>query len=322
MSQKQTVRFVAEVGALANQAIRYLVPVVLIFVAAHHLVIHIHMGRIAEAGADGIYIWGDSRTYRGIDGARIAAGTGRPVVNLSYNGAGIYDFAVIARAIPDNATAILGFSLAMPIRYARFQLNRDGIYLPAVYSLWRNGVAPGDIWQILRVNRDWIYGPSVTDSTPPFPDYETIQEKPEQWDKYRYFFRPMVIPDYFHAQYGVMVEGLALLEKKGVDVRIVEIPGGERIRRVRAASGFRDYSARLRELASEQVQVHSGFVLESDDNIYFDFTHLNNRGRQLLTDWMLREVVDDLVVNPVTTQTVPGLVIRDAVGSFGRGTAP
>jgi len=238
-----------------------------------------------ELSADGIYIWGDSRVYRGIDVRAVSAATKKPVISWAQNGAGVYDLLVFAERIPPNSRTIIGVGVHMLERRDENGYEHTEISVAALASVLREGGhRPQDLWRILRLGRDPFvrYGHQLS---PDLPIFDEVKRTDESY--YHSRFNAETPPKRYLAKLRLFIRAVKQLADKNVQVTVVDVPVYESVQAARDSSIYASLSETLRRELGPRVVVMTDIEMPSEPNHFYDLSHLNTRGQKRFTELVI-----------------------------------
>lgn len=235
--------------------------------------------------ADGIYVWGDSRVYRGIDVRAVSAATKKPVISWAQNGAGVYDLLVFAERMPPNSLAIIGVSVHMLERKKEYGYEHTELSVTALASVLREGGhSRRDIWRILKRGRNPFvrYGHQLS---PDLPVSDDVKRTGESY--YHSRFNSETPPKRYLAKLRLFIHAVKQLVDKDVEVTVVDVPVYESVRAARDASIYASLGETLRRELGPRVVVMTDIEMPSEPNHFYDLSHLNTRGQKRFTELVI-----------------------------------
>jgi hypothetical protein len=238
-----------------------------------------------ELSPDGIYVWGDSRVFRGIDVRAVSAATKKPVISWAQNGAGVYDLLVFAERIPANSRAIVGVGVHMLERKQEIGYQHTELSVAALVSVLREGGhSLRDLWTILKRGRDPFvrYGHQPSPGLPIFDDVKRTSEK-----YYHARFDAKTPPKRYLAKLRLFIHAVKQLVDKDVQVTVVDVPVYKSVQAARDASIYASLGETLRRELGPSVVVMTNIEIPSEPNHFYDLSHLNTRGQKRLTELVI-----------------------------------
>jgi hypothetical protein len=237
-----------------------------------------HETRLPETD---VYAWGDSRMYWGLNTELLAELTGKRVVTTAQEGASVYDMLVFVDRVPEHSTCVLGYSECVLFRQHESDYNRSGCNWKVLAQMgWNTNYTIKELYGIAKLNI-WEPKQIATEAHDYFENADTVCT-PEPWPGW-YKMYTDTFPR-FEAK-GICYEmAIQKLLNKYCTVVLLDLPGYPEMERL-AAEGSRN-----RQLAEELTQhICEEFALdqdtieiESDSLLYYDLSHLNERGSELL----------------------------------------
>jgi hypothetical protein len=236
---------------------------------------------------NGVYIWGDSRVYRGIDVVLLKQATNRNVFNYSKHGSGPYDFLVFTYNVPRNSNIILGLSEAMFLRDSTMDLDTNGLVISELLKLFRNGYDAKSIIRIIKRNlkssNNYVKIPE------PYPFDTKI--KSDEWDLFMSIYNSRDRLDLLDRKIKLFKEGLMTLKNKNCNVKLVVMPISEKLKIEFKKSVYSSEISRNYKVITENgFNVYSSVNLSANKNIMYDHSHLNIVGRKLMTDYVVNKM--------------------------------
>jgi len=168
----------------------------------------------------GIYVWGDSRAYAGIDIDLLRKEVKKKIFNYSQCGTGPYDFLVFSNDVPRNSTIILGLSEAMYLRGILKDRSCGGLVPGELFKLKQCGYDYKSVYRIYRRNLNFKNNYSLNGV--PYAFYSTI--RPIEWDKLRTDFYSEDRISIFKIKEKIFYNGMIKLKEKNCNVHIFVMP--------------------------------------------------------------------------------------------------
>ncbi|TNE51178.1 MAG: hypothetical protein EP343_03565 [Deltaproteobacteria bacterium] len=232
-----------------------------------------------------IYVWGDSRTYRGLDLVQLRRLSGRHVISYAYPGAGVYDLHYVVEQIPHNSLVLLGVSF--PIMQGKKRFERSGLSFSAMRILQLHGASWSHLFSILKWNRN----PLRTVAHRRAPVYPTEPHMTNVAHYLKYAVpepknRPLE-PNRLPYLTNQTLFHLAIqrLRKKGCTLMLLRFPVAPILHnKLLKMEQYRKAFASF-EALNKQKGVHSLLKLKLrwQKNPWFDPSHLNARGQRRMT---------------------------------------
>jgi len=242
-------------------------------------------GHRTELSPDGIYVWGDSRVFRGIDVRALSAATKKPVISWAQNGVGVYDLLVFAERVPANSRVIIGVGVHVLERKKEFGYEHTELSIPALATVLREGGhGPMELWTILKRGRD----PFVRyehQLSPQLPISDEVQRTGAEY--YHSRFNAETPPERYLAKLRIFTHAVKQLVDKDVRVTVVDVPIYESVQEARDASIYASLGETLRRELGPRVIVMTDIEVPSEPNHFYDLSHLNARGQKRLTELII-----------------------------------
>lgn len=237
-----------------------------------------HHTRLPKAD---IYAWGDSRMYWGLNTELLKELTGKKVVTTAQEGAGVYDMMVFVDRVPNHSVCILGYSECVLLRQLESDYNRSGCDWKVLVQMGLNtDYTIKELYEIAKKNI-WKPKQIETEAHDYFKNGDTVCT-PEPWPGwYNAYTRPL---PYFEAK-GMCYElAIKKLLDKHCTIIILDLPGYPEMERLAAAkSPNRQLTIELTQHICNEFDILLDTIeIESDSLLYYDLSHLNERGSVLL----------------------------------------
>jgi hypothetical protein len=237
----------------------------------------------------GIYIWGDSREYQAIDVNLLRTASGRNVYSYSSHGAGSYDFLIFSNNVPRNSTVLLGLSEAMFLRDLKMDDNSSGLIFSELLKLILNGYDAKNIARIIMRNREGSN--HFTKNPAPLPFKAEINLY--QWNIYMDIYRSKDRIKIFNMKQKLFYEGMKELKIKNCKVKIIIFPMSELLKAEYEKSiYFSMMNDQYSKYSKLGFRVYFPVGIISKSNIMYDESHFNVNGRTLMTNYVLKYILD------------------------------
>lgn len=263
--------------------ILYMVSFLLLLLASYAGYYAYWMHKTALPQAD-IYMWGDSRMYWGVNTELLEQLIGKDVVCTAQEGASVYDMMVFVDRVPEQSTCILGYSECVLFRYHESDYNRSGCDWCALAEMgWYTDYSISELYGIAKQNT-WKPQQLETEPHTYFECGDTVAT-PEPWNGWY----AMYTNDFPHfSSKGICYERAIqlLLDKKQCRVILLDLPGYPEMEQLaREDSKNKQLSDSLRARIVEEYKLPvETITISSDSLLYYDLSHLNERGAVLLTE--------------------------------------
>lgn len=237
-----------------------------------------HETRLPEAD---VYAWGDSRMYWGLNTELLEELTGKKVVTTAQEGASVYDMLVFVDRVPANATCILGYSECVLFRQHESDYNRSGCNWNVLAQMgWNTNYTIKELYGIAKQN---IWEPKLiaTEAHGYYENADTVCT-PEPWEGWYKMYTDTF--SRFEAKSICYETAIRKLLDKQCTVVLLDLPGYPEMERL-AAEGSRNRQLAkdlTQHLCEEFALVQDTIEIESDSLLYYDLSHLNERGSELL----------------------------------------
>ncbi len=253
--------------------------VLLIGSYAGYYAYRMHQTKLPQAD---IYAWGDSRMYWGLNTELLEELTGKKVITTAQEGASVYDMLVFSDRVPANSICIIGYSECVLFRPHESDYNLSGCNWKVLALMgWKTGYTIKELYGIAK-NNIWKPKQIATNSHDYFENADTVCT-PEPWSGW-YKMYTDTFPR-FEAK-GICYEmAIQKLLNKHCTVILLCIPGySEMERLVATESPNRQRAKELRRHICDEFAIPTDSIeITCDSLLYYDLSHLNERGSVLLT---------------------------------------
>lgn len=238
-----------------------------------------HQTRLPQAD---IYAWGDSRMYWGLNIELLEKLIGKRVLTTAQEGASVYDMLVFADKVPEKSICILGYSECVLFRFHESDYNRSGCDWNVLMHLaLHTNYTLKELYGIAKLNK-WEPKQITTDSHAYFENADTICT-PEPWSGW-YKMYTDTYPR-FNAK-GICYEmAIKKLFDKECTVILLDLPGYPEMERLAATNSPNRHlsDSLINRLCSEYEIPMDSIDIMCDSLLYYDLSHLNERGSIALT---------------------------------------
>jgi len=228
-----------------------------------------------------VFIWGDSQTYQGIDIEELSNTIDKRVYTSAQPGAGVYDFLLFTKQVPDNSIVIVSISKLVQIRRKKNDYNRSGLSLWSLSKLYQNNYSLIEIISIAELNLKPKN--NITSTTQLFPYSDSINIAPVTLTNFKSYYQE--IPDFLDAKQNLYLTGIKNLINKNCKISFIEFPYHKDLENIENQSPIKkkinDFKLKVASLFSE-FQICT-IKIRSDKNIFQDLSHLNCVGAQDLS---------------------------------------
>lgn len=228
-----------------------------------------------------IYAWGDSRMYWGLNTELLEELIGKRVITTAQEGASVYDMLVFVDRVPANSTCIIGYSECVFFRYHESDYNLSGCNWKVLAQMgWNTNYTIKELYGIAKKNI-WEPKQITTEQHAYFANGDTVCT-PEPWPGW----------------YKMYTDTFPRLEAKGIcykmamrklldkhcTVVLLDLPGYPEMERLAAdESPNRQLSVELTQHLCDIFAIPQDTIeIETDSLLYYDLSHLNERGSVLL----------------------------------------
>ena len=237
-----------------------------------------HETRLPQAD---IYAWGDSRMYWGLNTELLEELTDKKVITTAQEGASVYDMLVFVDLVPDHATCIIGYSECVLFRFHESDYNLSGCCWKVLAQMgWNTNYTIKELYSIAK-NNIWEPKQIATEQHAYFANADTVCT-PEPWPGW-YKMYTDTFPR-FDAK-GICYEmAIKRLLDKNCTVILLDLPGFPEMERLAAAeSPNRKLTVELTHHLCDMFAIPQDTIeIETDSLLYYDLSHLNERGSVLL----------------------------------------
>lgn len=235
--------------------------------------------RLPEAD---IYAWGDSRMYYGLNTELYEELTNKKVVTTAKEGASVYDMLVFVDRVPNHSVCILGYSECVLFRFHEQDYNRSGCNWKVLSQMgWNTNYTIDELYGIAK-NNIWEPKQIETETHAYFENADTVCT-PEPWPGW-YKMYTDTFPR-FEAK-GICYEmAIRKLLDKQCTVILLDLPGYPEMERLAAeGSPNRQLAEELTQHICNEFEIPQYAIeIASDSLLYYDLSHLNERGSVALT---------------------------------------
>lgn len=280
----------------ARNATIFVSTALLLYLGLYGVFCELHYWARTKNDPSAVYVLGDSRTVHGLDIEQLSTSLERPVHSHATHGASVYVLYAMAQLIPDGATVLVNPTLGMIARRRdrvdyRSRLSIQGVMLFAElgYDWWFFN-------RILADNRYPFAAPHTRVNRDPFP----ITDGPDLVKRERFermYLAKSALPHY-EKNKVVFEKVMGILLEKGCDVKVVVFPVTPQLDELHDKSMYGELWEELPFLEREsRIRLFRDVELpaEPGKNIWYDMDHLNVRGREMMTNWVLENVFKNRV---------------------------
>lgn len=240
-----------------------------------------------------IYVYGDSQTVQGLDINLLSDLTGLKVYSSSRHGSGIYDFLFFTEKVPENSKIILGISEHSQIRPNQYEANTSPLNIFTLKELYCLDYPISDLNSIIKKglkppfspyfkSKNYLY--SIEDT---INKHTTIQSFIERYTT--------ISEESLQKKQNMYLHGIKKLIEKNCTLTFIEFPYHHKLKktveRTRFDYCFYNFKTRINKNFTE-FTIDTLF-LESNKNLMYDYTHLNELGAKTLTKSFYNRVFKD-----------------------------
>ena len=268
----------------------FLLGLLLLAVVSHRALYRAHYWSRTKDDPRAVYVLGDSRAVHGIDIERLSERLARPVYSHSTHGAGPYSYWALAEVIPAGATVLLVPSHGMLVRDKEKVSYDSALSLAALGYMLQEGYGWWYLQQVFLENRFPFGGPFSRVNREPYEIREEMVVLRQRFDE---IYLSKDVPWHYRPNQRLFLHAVQILVEKGCEVRLLEMPVSPDLEALVKGSVYRGLFPDFPELERlSKVQLYRDVALEQTpgQNIWYDLDHLNVRGRDRMTEWILGNV--------------------------------
>ncbi len=225
-----------------------------------------------------VYVWGDSQMYQDLDLQYLNKNSPHQFRSAALSGAGIYDFVVFSRLVPENSNVVIQISHTVVLRRKTVDRNYSAVNFDALAQLKKNNYSITELVEVMKNN---VVPHKIFDSKNNlFPVADTIcLAQPLSLFQTVYAERP----SYFSDKENLYLEGINMLLKKKCKIIALTFPKYPLLNEIEQKSPFYNdllaFDAHIGGLFKNKDSI----IIKAQGNIFYDLTHFNARGAQQLT---------------------------------------
>lgn len=225
-----------------------------------------------------VYMWGDSQMSQDLDLKYLNTGSQYLYCSAAQHGAGIYDFLVFTRSVPDNSNVLIQISYPVLLRRKEVDRNISALDFNSLNELSINHYSPQEIYTIIRKNI--LPTRLFADCNYLFPNADTMT-----------YNEPMSIftniyskkPVYFDDKKNLYLYGIKNLIRKRCKITGIIFPYYPTLKKIHASAPYSGELAAFDKQISDCFTRNATIDIRSDSNLFYDLTHLNLRGAEYLS---------------------------------------
>jgi hypothetical protein len=250
-----------------------------------------------EYSKDGIYVWGDSQIYQGLDLSILSSGLSKQVLSAAGHASAVYDFLVSIEHIPDNSTCIIEFPEMAFFRRPWLDFNRSGLEFGCLWAMIKTGTPVQECIRIFILNRNHLFSYKNVFSSkqalfPYASELKYTQPLSRFWDA---FNNKTEYSDWRIATYEY---GISQLIDKGCRIVFIQFPFEKQVEQYAKQSVNRRISEEVRKRVIDGLSIVPDIIALPNDSLQmYDLSHLNAVGARHLTLEITEAMLHDSVCN-------------------------
>ena len=228
----------------------------------------------------GIFVWGDSQAYQGIDLKELSNTIGKAVFTSAHHGAGIYDFLLFTEQVPKNSEVIVSISKLVQVRRKENDYNRSGLSLWALEQLYDNNYSLKEITTILKLNIKPKSNISESTSLYAYSDSMQIGLPLSHFKSYY-----QKIPSFLYDKQNLYLIGMQNLINKNCKITFIQFPYHKELEKIENQSLVKEKTDNFIYQIGNLFKDYEidTIKLKEDKNIFKDLSHLNCLGAKELS---------------------------------------
>ncbi len=242
-----------------------------------------------------VYIWGDSQMCQGIDISYLNAKEKYKFFSSAQHGAGVYDFLVFTELVPVNSTVIISNSRLVLIRPKSRDKNYSIINIPSLLALLRNNYSFRETALIAIKNLElhWHF----YDKYSHYTNSDSIKKNPPL-SAFEDLYNNKL--EYLGDKENLYVEGLQKLKDKNCKIIALAFPYHSSITEIEKKSLLKADLEKFDTRVGDFFEEEKTLLLQDSVNIFYDRTHLNERGAQQVSEGLNQLPSKSTIINIVT----------------------
>jgi len=230
--------------------------------------------------SNSVYMWGDSQAYQGVNVNKLSLALKREVYSLAQHGSGVYDLLVFSDKVPEGAMVLLQIPKGAQKRTIYLDRNDSGLNIFAFKSLWENNYSLFDLLYIARNNLFTI--PKFNKFSGSWKHHEGLHDN---LHKKLLFESYKQIPDYIFDRQNIILSSIRKLINKKCIILLFDIPFHPTLQEFEKKSELKlIFNSFEQKMIKEFNLPTDSITFNNDQNIFFDLTHFNVLGNNMLTD--------------------------------------
>lgn len=244
---------------------------------------------INTTNEDGIFIWGDSQIFQGLNSKILEQETNLNVNIAARHGAGVYDFLIFSERVPENSLVLLSISKLAQVRRKNRDWNRSGININSLFTLYKHNYSLNEIWEIIKLNkrpkRLWKEEVRLYANNDKHLENPPIKQFKEYYKKIPYFLKD---------KQDLFLLGINKLREKNCKVIFLEYPFHKEIQIIEENSPIYEETSNFKKelLNKGYINDIDTLFLMDKSNIMYDYTHLNEYGANQVS-FQMAEIIND-----------------------------
>lgn len=269
-----------------------------LFIVSLHFVIYtlLNVFNSYSSSSKPLFIFGDSQTVQGLDLKELKKDTKYSIHSAAIHGAGIYDFYVFVDKVPDNADVVLSISKLAQIRPDDKEANTSPLNYKAFFNLWTAGYSKNGLKNILYRTIKLPFQKYYKTSSNLYPNRDTVTVKQAlKIFKKRY----TISEEKLMVKQGLYLKGIEELIKKKCKITFIEFPFHPILKRIDEESVLQNNLIKFRDNISKMFPdfKKASIELPKGENLMYDYSHLNKRGANILTNIFAKEMGKEKRIN-------------------------
>ena len=253
-------------------------------------------------GNDNVFVWGDSQMFQGLDVSLLEKIIGKQILTSAEHGAGIYDFLVCEKNIPNNSVCIVSFPECALLRNPLSDNNRTGFEWSCILELFKSGCPLDECQSIVGLNQKSIFYKVFRKGHSLYPYSDTLVY-PEPLPLWRSLFEDE--KDWFSWKANSYKKGIQYLVDKRSQIILVQFPFDKQIESFACNSVNRHLTDSLKNVIIKDYALdYEKIVLNGDSLLMHDLSHMNEVGARLLT----AEVASVLQIDTVNNHFIEVII--------------
>ncbi len=230
--------------------------------------------------SDAIFIWGDSQMYEGIDLAELSATLDKKVYSSARYGSGVYDFLCFTEHVSKKSEVIISVGKLVQIRRKKYDYHRTGLSPKGLFTLWQNNYSNRELFTIIKKN---LKPSSYIRAKIKLAPHQDIIKADLPLEHFQNYYQQ--IPSFLKDKQNIYLAGIKNLIEKKCTIIFLEFPYHPQLAEIESESPVlpetEDFKERIASLFAE-FKTDTIFI-ETNKNIFKDFSHLNQAGANFLS---------------------------------------